>query len=252
MRGIFHPVFRTVYKKKEAKLCLLFCAFPLLLVITSLLPANFMQLSGEAGSMSYMEFFEAIVNVQLQLTLPSIAFMYLATTCTHDEIKNGRLHLYKDIPRKKVFLCKAFSLLAWYGVYFAGTFLASVLTYYGYIIKQPYASGAFFPNRVEDVQYIVMGFLGTITTFIIGLLLVTALSLFLNNGVAIIAGTLFTLFCTIAPHLENINVLFPTGLLYSYEAIGFGKSVLYSLLVSAVYLGCIGAVGRYKIKRLEF
>lgn len=102
------------------------------------------------------------------------------------------------------------------------------------------------------MQYIVMGFLGTIATFVIGLMLVTALSLFLNNGSAIIAGTLFTLFCTIAPHLESINVLFPTGFLYNYEMIGFEKSVLYSLLVSAVYLGCISVVGGYKIKRLEF
>ena len=114
------------------------------------MPTNFMQLSGDINSMSCMEFFEAVVSVQFQLTLPSIAFMYLAATCVHDELKRGTLYLYKDIPRTKVFLCKAFSLLLWYAIYLVCTFFTSVFTYYVYIIKQPYASGFFFPPAVSS------------------------------------------------------------------------------------------------------
>ena len=252
MKTMFCPVFRTVYKKKEAKICLLFCALPLFLIVTSLLPTNFMQLSGDAGSMSCMEFFEAVIFVQFQLTLPSIAFMYLAITCIHDEIKKGNLYLYKDIPRIKIFLCKSISLLAWYGIYLMSTFFTSVFTYYVYVIKQPYASGVFFPTRLGDVQYIIIGLLGTISTIIVSLLLVVVLSTFLNNGASLIIGILFTLFCSIAPNLETINVIFPTGFLYTYESIGFSKAILFVLLISVIYLCVIGAVGIYKIKRIEF
>ena len=222
------------------------------MIITSLMPTNFMQLSGDINSMSCMEFFEAVVSVQFQLTLPSIAFMYLAATCVHDELKRGTLYLYKDIPRTKVFLCKAFSLLLWYAIYLVCTFFTSVFTYYVYIIKQPYASGSFFPAMPNDVQYIMISFLGTISTVIISLLLVIMLSTFLNNGTTIIIGILFSLFCYIAPNLENMGILFPTGFLNIYKSIGFCKSVLSILFISVIYLCVIGAVGRYKIKRIEF
>lgn len=252
MRSIFCPIFRTIYKKKEAKICLLFCAFPLLIILTSLLPTNFMQLNGDVGAMSCMEFFEAVIFVQFQLTLPSIAFMYLAVTCVHDEIKKGNLYLYKDIPRIKIFLYKAASLLVWYSIYFGTTFLTSIFTYYVYIKEMPYASGSFFPTKLEDVQYITIGLVGTVFTFIISLLLVTVLSMFFNNGASLIIGILFTLFSSIAPNLENINVLFPTGFLYTYETLGFGRSVLSISLIFVIYLCIIGVVGSHKIKRIEF
>ena len=40
MSTMFGPVFRTIYKKKEAKICMLFSLFPLLLIVTSFLPTN--------------------------------------------------------------------------------------------------------------------------------------------------------------------------------------------------------------------
>lgn len=252
MKTMFFSVFKTVYKKKEAKICMLFCLLPFMLIVTSLLPTNFMQLSGNIGAMSCMEFFEAVISVQFQLTLPSIAFMHLATTCVHDEIKKGRWYLYKDISRKKVFICKTGALLAWYVIYFAGTFFASIFTYYVYIIRQPYASGLFLPSQPEDAQYITMGLLGTVFAFVISILLISVLSIFLNNGASLIIGILFVLFCSIAPNLEKINVLFPTGFLENYDAIGFGKSVLLTLFIFAVYVCLIGIIGNYNIKRIEF
>lgn len=252
MKTMFVPVFQTVSKKKEAKICLLFCMLPLVLIITSLLPTNFMQLTGDAESLSCMEFFQAVIYVQFQMALPSIAFMYLAITCIRDEIKKGRLYLFKDIPRIKIFLCKATCILAWYAIYFACTFFTSVFTYYVYIIRQPYASGCFFPLQPEDAEYITIGMLGTVFTFVISLLLVIVLSTFLNNGASLIIGILFVLFCSIAPDLETIYVFFPTGFLNTYEQIGFGKSVLFILLLSASYVCVIGIAGNYKIKRIEF
>lgn len=252
MKMMFCPIFRTLYKRKEAKICMLFCALPLLLIVTSLLPTNFMQLSGDMNSMSCMEFFEAVVFVQFQLTLPSIAFMHLATTYVHDEIKKGILYLYKDIPRTKIFLSKSFSLLAWYGIYFIATFVASIFTYYVYVIKQSYASKLFFPSNVADIQYIIIGILCIVLTMIISILLVVVLSTFLNNGAALIIGILFSLFCSLAPNLKKINVLFPTGFMYTYESVGFYRAILFILLISAVYLCMIGVVGAYKIKKIEF
>ena len=252
MSTMFGPVFRTIYKKKEAKICMLFSLFPLLLIVTSFLPRNFMKLNGVAGSMSCMEFFEAVVFVQFQLTLPSIAFMYLAVTCIYDEIHKGRLYLYKDISKIKIFGCKGLGLIVWYLIYLGTTFLTSVFTYYVYVSKLSYASGAFLPTKVEDLQYIVIGLMGTVLTFVISLLLVTVLSTFLNNGTTLIIGILFSLFSSIAPSLDKINMFFPTGFLYTYENIGFKNAVIYIFLLSVVYIGVIVGVGKYKVTRIEY
>lgn len=243
---------KTLYKKKEAKLCLLFSLLPFLLIITSILPTNFMQLSGDVGTMSCMEFFEAVIYVQFQMVLPSIAFMHLTTIYVHDEIKNGCLYLYKDIPRKKVFLYKAITLLTLYLVYFISTFITSVLTYYLYVIKQPYASGTFFPMSIEDVQYITIGILGVVLAFVISIILVIVLSVFLNNSISLITGILFVLFNSIASVIEKINILFPIGYLSQLNKIGFSQSLLCMLFLFIVYIVIIGLVGSYKIKGIEY
>lgn len=249
---MFCPIFRTIYKKKEAKICLLFCAFPLLLIVTSLLPSNFMQLSGAVESMSCVEFFDAVISVQFQLTLPSVAFMHLVTTCVHDEIKKGNLYLYKDIPKTKIFRYKSYALLLWYMVYFVCTFLTSVFTYYVYVIRQSYASGTFFPSNMDDMRYAIISVLSIVVAFGISLLLVVVLSVFLGNGISLVIGILFVLFCQIAPSLEKINIFFPTGFLNIYNTIGFCKTIAIVLLITTLYVCVIGALGRYKIKKIEF
>lgn len=217
-----------------------------------MLSTNFMQLSGDVSSMSCMDFFEAVIFVQFQLTLPSIAFMYLVVTCIGDEIKRGILHLYKDIPRKKIFLYKAISILAWYGLYFAATFSTSVLTYYTYVIKQPYASGLFYSNNIEDIQYVIIGLLGIILSTVLNIFLTIVLSMFLNNGTTLIIGILFTLFCSLAPELEKINYFFTTGYLQVYERIGFYKSLSLIFITFFIYIIFILFLGSYKLRRIEY
>lgn len=252
MQGLCFPVMKTLYKKKESKICLLFSLLPLMLIITSILPSNFMQLNGDVGSMSCMEFFEAVLNVQFQMVLPSIAFMHLITIYIHDDIKNGCMYLYKDIPRKKVYLCKTMSLLTLYIVYFVCTFITSVFTYYVYVIKQPYASGTFFPLGLMDTQYITVSIVGIMLAFVISIMLVVVLSLFFNNSMTLIIGILFVLFNSIASLVEKINILFPTGYASQIEKNGFIPSILGMLFISIIYIAVIGLVGKYKIKRIEF
>lgn len=92
--GILKPVFKTVFKRKETKIFLLFSAYPLILLIATFFKSAFMNLNADKGSLSFIEFFQAMLSVQYQMALPLIALFYLVVTVFRDEIKRGYLFLW--------------------------------------------------------------------------------------------------------------------------------------------------------------
>lgn len=111
-----------------------------------------MRIHAPAGSLSFIEFFSVINSTQYQLILPVIALVYLISTIFYDEIAHKIMFLYKDLDRKKILNAKLQGILGIELIYFALTFLLSIITYYTYLIKMPYASGDFFPKRLSILQ----------------------------------------------------------------------------------------------------
>ena len=245
------PIFRTVYKKKEAKICLLFSLLPLILIFISILPTNFMQINAIQNSISLMDFFDSVEGVLFQMVLPTIAFMYLSISCVHDEIKKSIIYLYKDIPRIKVLCFKAISIMLMFCIYIIMTFLTSTFTYLFYINNQPYSSHQFIGDG-SDVLYITVNLFGIWASSVIGILMVVVISTFAENVVSLIIGIIYILFCIIAPDLKNVYFLFPTGYKNIFENLGFGKSMFFSCAVSVLYLLIICIIGIYSSKRIEF
>ena len=70
------PFFKALLKKKESKIALAFSFFPMLLIVVGLFNTNFMQLSAPVGSLSFLEFFSAVLFTQYQMTLPLVLFIY--------------------------------------------------------------------------------------------------------------------------------------------------------------------------------
>jgi len=251
MRKMIMPMFSLIYKKKEGKICLLFSLLPLMLIVTSLLPTNFMQLSADEGSLSLLEFFDAVEGVLFQMVIPTIAFLYLTVTCFGDEIKSGKIYIYKDIPRIKVFSAKIITLIMWYFVFVGMTFVFSCLTYIVYVDKQPYSSHLFLPVGA-DLTYILISIVGVWLSMLITVVLVAVVSLKANDGFALVVGILFSLFCVIAPDLKTINLFFPTGYKYMIEDLGAIHIFMIMILISGIYAVIELLVCRILIKRIEY
>ncbi|WP_416353499.1 hypothetical protein ACNAN0_12910 [Agrilactobacillus fermenti] len=235
MNYLYKPMFRIMYKKKETKLLLAFCAFPLMLILVDMFDTNFMQLSAPKGSMSFLEFFGAVTNVQYQLTLPAIALIYLTTTCIHDEISSSVIYLFKDIKRSKILNAKIAALVSIYLSSFVALFFTSLITYYGYLKNLAYTSGTFFPSHSSDLKYVIVTISGILCMSILIVILSTAMSIKFNNGVTILVSVVFALVSYIAPRLQSLRYVFPNGYGQLYGRLGFGIAMFLILGLFIAY-----------------
>lgn len=59
-----------------------------------------MQLSAPIGSLSFLEFFSAVLSTQYQMTLPLVVFIYIVSTIFRDEITSGIMYLLRMLVEK--------------------------------------------------------------------------------------------------------------------------------------------------------
>lgn len=250
--GIFKPVFKTVFKRKETKIFLLFSAYPLILLIATFFKSAFMNLNADKGSLSFIEFFQAMLSVQYQMALPLIALFYLVVTVFRDEIKRGYLFLYKDISKKKIFNAKIQSLSMVYMIYLFALFLFSMFVYYVRLIQFDYTSKTFFPVGADNIAYVVVGILGVILVTVVGILVVADLSLLTINSVAVVGGIVFVLVSTISKYFATLSWLFPNSYTEIYEKFGFGNSMILMLVLFIIYAAVFTSIGKHFFKKLEY
>ena len=231
------PFFKALLKKKESKIALAFSFFPMLLIVVGLFNTNFMQLSAPVGSLSFFEFFSAVLFTQYQMTLPLVVFIYIVSTIFRDEITSGIMYLYKDISRKVILNAKLGAILLFQILYIVITFFSSLFTYYVYLVHQPYTSGKLWPSQIDDVQYTVISILGTII---------------LTNGFTMLVGIIFASFSFIAPHLASLKYVFPNGYVNVLGHMSFNSSILLIMLLFVVYYAILYIASLYFYSRLEY
>lgn len=149
-----------------------------------------MQLSAPIGSLSFLEFFSAVLSAQYQMTLPLVVFIYIVSTIFRDEITSGIMYLFKDVSRKVILNAKLGVILLFQLLYIVMTFF-SLFTYYVYLIHQLYTSGSFLPSKMDDIQYTVVSIFGTILVFLLCLLVASLASILLTNGFNMLVGIVF-------------------------------------------------------------
>ncbi|KRL84240.1 hypothetical protein FC32_GL001524 [Ligilactobacillus apodemi DSM 16634 = JCM 16172] len=191
-----------MFKRKEAKIFLLFSAYPLILLLATFFKSAFMNLNADKGSLSFIEFFQAMLSVQYQMALPLIALFYLVVTVFRDEIKRG---YHKDISKKKIFNAKIQSLCVVYLIYLLSLFLFCMFVYYVRLVQFDYTSKTFFPVGADNIAYVVVGILGVILVTFVGVLVVADLSLLTINSVAVVLGIFFVLVSTISKYFATIT-----------------------------------------------
>ena len=246
------PFFKALLKKKESKIALAFSFFPMLLIVVGLFNTNFMQLSAPVGSLSFLEFFSAVLFTQYHMTLPLVVFIYIVSTIFRDEITSGIMYLYKDISRKVILNAKLGAILLFQILYIVITFFSSLFTYYVYLVHKPYTSGRFWPSKIDDVQYTVISILGTILVFLLCLLVASLASIILTNGFTMLVGIIFALFSFIAPQLASLKYVFPNGYVNVLGHMSFNSSILLIMLLFVVYYAILYIASLYFYSRLEY
>lgn len=252
MFSLLKASLKTSFARKETYIYLAFSLFPLVIIVVNSFKTNFMQLSAAKDSMDCITFFEAMVYSQFQLTLPLIVIIYLAAVSVHDEIKQGILYIYKDISRDKIINSKILSLLLICALYFALTFVFSIVTYYVSIIHMPYASGTFLPTTNSNLIYAIFTIAGVVLMTILIIILAVALATKFNNGVTILVSVIFTLMSFIAPQLKSIKYIFPNSYSSMYSQMGDVNAAIIMIVLFAIYALIFIFLAHYWFKKVEY
>ena len=131
----FKPIFLNLLKMKGSWLYLAFGLFPLILFIVAFFNTNFMQLSGEKHSLSFLEFFSSVFVIQNNAVIPLIILTYIIGLNFYSEKVQGQLYFYKDLPRTKLCNSKILSILLIWKYLLINSFLAVKVIYSMYFLN---------------------------------------------------------------------------------------------------------------------
>ncbi|MBM7714030.1 hypothetical protein MHB50_01500 [Siminovitchia sp. FSL H7-0308] len=252
MNKLFPPVFSNTLKMKSSLLYFAFGLFPMILIIISLINTNFMQLTGEPGSLSALEFFVSTSVVQHNAVLPLIIIAYIASTLFFTEIDKGTLFLYKDLNRTSILNAKWFSLLSLYLIYLIILFVSSIIVYYVHLTQFDYTSGNFFPASMADFGYALIEFLGVFFIDLLFIQVVTALSINFSTGYAIFGGIVFFIITGTAPMLSTLKYFFPNGYLSLVGSTHMGILVGLVICIFIIYSTLLYFYSKIKFNKVEY
>lgn len=246
------PFFKTLMQKREVKIALAFSFYPLLLILVGLFDTNFMQLSAQEASLSFIEFYSAVLSTQYQITLPLIVFIYISITLFGEEIRTGTLYLYKDIKKQIILTAKWGSIVLLQSLYLILTLLSSLVTYYTYLIHESYTSGYFLPVSIEDLQDSLISILGIILIFFLCQMVANLASILLTNGFTMLVAILFALSSFMAPSLRMLSFIYPNGYIRHLDNIGFLASLSLQIGLFVGYALLLYYIASYFFKRIEY
>ncbi len=226
MNYLLKPVLGNLFKQKAVYLLLGITLFPFLIIVASLIDTNFMQLTGNANSISILEFISAIVATQHQFIFPFIILAYLAANLFYDEIKSGRLILFKDTKRHKILSAKRAALFIVFLLYFALLCATVTVTYVAHLDHLAIATHTIFPASLLETQRVVLEILGYLFTELIALSLALTASTILTGGYTILIVIFYQLLSMLAPKLSTLRYFFPTGYKTLAESGDFAGNML--------------------------
>ncbi|SCT43563.1 hypothetical protein [Staphylococcus caeli] len=248
----FKPIFLNLLKMKGSWLYLAFGLFPLILFIVAFFNTNFMQLSGEKHSLSFLEFFSSVFVIQNNAVIPLIILTYIIGLNFYSEKVKGQLYFYKDLPRTKLCNSKILSLLVLYFLFIIVLFVSSLMLYYFHISNMEISAHQFFPSSQSDLQYVLLEFFGTFFVQILCILLAVLLSISLPNGYTILGVIGFYILSSIAPFLKSLKFVFPNGYQEQLTDNNFISIFFVIILIFVIYTIIFYTVILYKFNKLEY
>ncbi|HFI0137273.1 TPA: hypothetical protein ACGO22_001371 [Streptococcus suis] len=257
MKQIFPAVFRTIWKRKETQIYLLFTLFPFIYLIASFIEgSNFMQIhTGEGYKVVLVAFTNMMVSSLDSFILPSLTLYFLAISVFRKEVDEHTMFLYRDLGRKQIFWSKYLGLLATIVIFYGLFFVTSAFVHYVRVVHLPFGSPSVFDVNLAESLSNVFCIVAYLLKDILSVSLATALCLYLKNITTIIIGFLVTITMMIFAVVGGpIAMLFPT----SYVALanegltGAGLAYLGAIGVTLVYVLVFTKTASKKFKNLEF
>lgn len=252
MNYLMVPISKNLFRQKSAMLLLGITLFPLLIIAASFVNTNFMQLEGAEGSISGLGFISAILSTQHQFIFPFIILAYIAATTFYDEIKSGRLIIFKDAPKNSLLTTKRASVFALFALYFLLMCLTTTITYFAYINRLPIAAHTFLPASHKETQQLIVEVLGFFLTELIGLSVALTVSTILPSGYTILVTIFYQLLSMLAPGLASLRYFFPTGYKTLLGSMSFGVIIAVMFAVTAVCLFVSKMIAVKLFKQVEY
>lgn len=148
MLHILHPVFESIWKRRETKIFIgLAILTPTFVLISTFLPkeANFYQPSVVGDyRIPFVGMAGMIHGVANSLVLPILALFYLTYTVFRGEADARTLFLYKDIKRSDIFWAKVVSLIGIVFIYSGAIVLITLVYFYARLGHMDYATLTFW------------------------------------------------------------------------------------------------------------
>lgn len=245
-------IFRNLLKKVESKIFLSCSLFPLLIAITSLFDTKLLQMNAPKGSLSFIEFFGSMISVQFQMVIPYIILIYLVISIFGNEIKTGKLYLYKDMYRNKILNLKLKAILMVYMTYIIILFITSLITYFLCLKNFFYVSGYFFANEMIYTQSAFFEVGSYVSLGIMLILLTMLISMFCSSGITMLGSIFFIMLSVILPHLHLGKYIVPNGYINQIETLGIVPAVLLASLVFLFSSFIIYTLSSKKFINIEF
>ena len=248
----FRPIYFNLLKMRGSWLYLFFGLFPLILFIVAYFNTNFMQISGEKNSLSFIEFYSSIFVIQNNAVIPLVILTYIIGLNFYSEKINGQMYFYKDLPRISVFNSKAISIVLLYFLFLFILFISSILVYLFQINNLELSSHSFFPNNSESIQFVIIEFLGAIFVQILCILLAILLAIKFPNEYTILGVLGFYILSSIAPLLKSLKFIFPNGYKDQLTNDNFYSTLLIITLIFFIYASIFYISSLFLYKRLEY
>lgn len=251
MNVLFQSIFFNTIKMKSVWLYWLLGLMPFIVVIAMSINSNFLQISGEAGTLSGLEFFSMIFGILHNMLFPSIILAFITSKLFYDELNSGIIFMYKDINRNTILISKWMSLFFIQLIFLFILFISSVIVYFTFLHNYDFSSGDLMPIT----KYMATTIVPTITLYLIEVLTINfsiLFSLHFSTGFTIFGIILFLLFTTIAPQLQKAKYFLPTGYDEQISSLGGESVLLISFMIFLVYFLATISYTMYKHKKIEY
>ncbi|HEL2461291.1 TPA: amino acid transporter [Streptococcus suis] len=241
-------IFKTIFSRRDTKIFLSFCLLPILVPVLS----GSMEALDVDYTKSFLSFLEVTLQTQYRLTLPILIFSILISSVFREEIDSGMMFLYKDIKRFHIFNSKIKGLLLIYALYLLGTSVATMLTYYVFLVPKFGVSFNIVP--VEYIAFVksMLVIASTIILNVITVLVVTTVSVRAKTLPAVLSGVLFTLLTSIMPLLTGLKYLVPTTYANSITQEGLMGNILVILGLFLGYSSICYFSAKERFEKMEF
>ena len=243
----FKTVFKSVFSRRDVKIFLSFIFFPILVPMLS----EFMDGVNSELTHNYLSFLDATISTQFRFILPVLLFSLVISSVFNDEIDTGIMFLYKDINRSKIFNAKLLSILSLYFIFFLGTVLTSLISYYGIMLPKGEVSSNLASSNIPELTSTLFSLFSTISLNIITATLIVMVSVKSKAVQSVLSGVFFSLFSSVAPMWIGIKYLFPNGYAQLSKS-NFLLSLVLAIFISILYFTIFYIKGRKRFDRVEF